>query len=145
MRILILLGGFAYWSGRGNTRQRRKSARQRLNSPRSSQPDRRRGLGLIQVVADDHHRHDHPRHNHRGKCPEDHVTPLDPDPIPMFTVAATVNLGFQKIQDGAFPEFPAASFDVIRLTAWTLHGQGIFQSLPEPLRVTRKCAPKQLD
>jgi hypothetical protein len=79
---------------------------------------------LIQAVTDDHHRHDNSRNNHRGKGPEDDVTPFDANPITMPAVAATVNLAIQNIQDKAFPEFPAASFDVIRLTAWALHGQG---------------------
>jgi hypothetical protein len=51
------------------------------------------------------------------------MTPLDADPIAMFTVAAAVNLSFENEQNEAFPESPPASFDVIRLTAWALHGQ----------------------
>jgi hypothetical protein len=74
-------------------------------------------------MTDDNHRCDHARNNHRGKCPENDVTPLNANPITMPAVAATVNLAVQNLEDEAFPEFPAASFDVIRLTAWALHGQ----------------------
>lgn len=75
------------------------------------------------VITDQYHRRDHTRHNYSRQRPEDNVIPLYADPITMPAVAAAVNLGFQDMQNDAFPEFPPASFDVIRLTAWTLHGQ----------------------
>jgi hypothetical protein len=95
-------------------------------------------------MANDHHGCDYARNNDHCKCPENYVTPLNANPVTVPAVAATINLSVEGGQDEPFPEFPPASLDVIRLTAWALHGQESSPSLPEPLRVIQKCAPKNL-
>lgn len=74
-------------------------------------------------MTNDHHRRNDARNNHYGKGPENYVTPLHANPIAMPAVTAAINLGVEGGQNKPFPEFSSASFDVIRLTAWALHGR----------------------
>jgi hypothetical protein len=78
-------------------------------------------LGFILLLADQHHRHNHTCDHYGCKSPKDNPAPLDANPKPVFTVAATVNLASQDRQNESFPESPAAFDDVVRMAVRTLH------------------------
>jgi hypothetical protein len=78
-------------------------------------------LGFILPLADQHHRHNDTCNHHGSKRPKDNPAPLDVNPKPAFTVAATVSLASQDRQNESFPESPAALDDIVRMAVRTLH------------------------
>jgi hypothetical protein len=70
----------------------------------------------------DDDRRNHTRDNDGRQRSEDDLAPFDANPKTFLAIAATINLGSEKIQDDPFPESPAASGNVARLTLWALHG-----------------------
>jgi len=75
------------------------------------------------VQTDNHQQRNQTRGNYGGQGREDDPAPFHAHPKTAVTVAAAVDMRVENKQYETFPEFPATSDNVIRVTLWALQFQ----------------------